>query len=87
MNSHSYWVRITSRDHSVASEELSVARSRMSLAEDQQQRIKLYGLKAVDNLHTGELSCSWDSESLSMRYVTKIVSSRLSSIRAKITMQ
>ncbi len=33
MNSHSYWMRITSRDHSVASEELSLAWSRMSLAE------------------------------------------------------
>lgn len=33
MNSHSYWVLITSRDHSVASEELSLAWRRMSLAE------------------------------------------------------
>lgn len=32
MKSHSYWVRISSRDHSVASDELSLARSRMSLA-------------------------------------------------------
>lgn len=32
INSHSYWVRINSRDHSVASDELSLARSRMSLA-------------------------------------------------------
>jgi len=38
MNSHSYWVRITSRDHSVASEELSLARSRMSLAEVGEKR-------------------------------------------------
>lgn len=38
MNSHSYWVRITSRDHSVASEELSLGWSRRSLAEVRDKR-------------------------------------------------